>query len=284
MAPLVPSDSKIGFPPPYLGPDPRRLTVLLNLKDVAVVEKPRGILGVAHDWYPRMPNLVEAINHQVDRGKMELQRLGIGRVGPVFGVDPEISGAVLLAKSPSDASFDRNQFGSREMNLVFSFFTRGGAAEAELDCGLPLARHRAKPRLVVTKRHGKQAATVFSVREKFEGFSYWDARMDFCRLHQLRIHAAESGIPIVGERVYANVAPIFLSRLKPQYRARPGKIEHPLHAGVCAHLRQVRFNLPSGNAVTVDIPAPRTLELLHRKLRLHREKKNKNMLYSSEHL
>ena len=278
--PTHPSDSRIGFPPPYLGPRPCRLQVLRDLGDLLIVEKPAGVLATAHDWYPRLPDVAGAINQQAAKGKPELQRLGISKVWSVFGIDPEISGAVLLARSESAAMFYRNQYGSRKLSLVFSFFSRNFNGRAEFRCELPLARHNTRPQLVVSRRRGKKATTVFSLREEFEGFSRWDVTTDFCRLHQIRVHAAESGVPGIGERLYAKSARVFLSELKPDYRERPDKPERPLHAGYCAYLRQVMFSGTSGEEVVVDVSMPRSLQVMYRRIRQHRGNKSENMLYS----
>ena len=103
-------------------------------------------------------------------------------------------------------------------------------------------------------------------------YAVWTATTTFDRLHQVRVHAAESGLPIVGESRYAKTTPIFLSEIKRNYRpAGDGtRVEPPLYGELCLHLARIAFPGADGKPVVVEAPLPKPFAVLLKKLAEHR--------------
>lgn len=257
---------KIGFPVPLLGERPCRLDVLHNDTELFALNKPAGPISAPHDWYPGCPSLMEAIDQQILAGKPELKRLGIDEARPVFGLEGEVSGVVLYAKSAEASEFYRNQYGSMDMSLAFHLVARRQPEEESFECDLPLARHFTKPRLVVSHKTGKRAGTAFRLLSRIGGYALWEARTEYHRAHQVRIHAAECGLGIVGESIYGHEPPVLLSRLKPGYRPSTKRKERPLYDGLCLHLHSVGWTDRNRATAGVEAEIPSAMAVMLKKL------------------
>lgn len=263
----------IGFPPPLLGERPLRMPVLYSGDGLLAVDRPAGITGAAHSWYPHLPDLMEAINTQARSGKPELARLGVGEVKPVVMTDAECAGVTLYASGDQALEFYRNQYGSGQMTLRFVLLAHAQAGEDVRVCDLPLARHRGgQPRMVVSHTTGKQARTEFRMTENIGAYSLWEASTAFARMHQVRIHALESGLGVVGDTDYSREPPVFLSRIKPGYavrKSRAGDEERPLYPCPAMYLQSVELETQTGESLRIAGEAPTKFEVMLKHLRRH---------------
>lgn len=258
----------IGFAPPLLGPQPIRLALLERRDDLLVVEKPAGIVAWPHDWYRNRPTLWEALEHERQRGKPELMRLGLTGSGPVVAAEPDASGAALLATTPEALEAWRNAYGSGKIHLTHRLLARD-RRPADGDERLiksSLARAADEPRLRLGGYGAKKAQTRFRRVEVHKTWQLWDAESSFTRWHQIRLHAHAAGLEILGERLYANIAPPTLGRLQKTFR---GDGEEPVFTGLALHLARITGGPPGVPALRVDIPDPRPWNRLYRWLLGH---------------
>ncbi len=230
----------IGFPSPLLGEQTYRLTVFAAQAGVIVLEKPPGVLVDRHPWYPDSPCLTEALQSQLDADKPELDRFALKHVRPVYLLDPEASGAVVYCGTADLSAKFRNDYGSNVCMLRFQFLARNVRPDTKpFTCELPLAVHAKKNELLVSHRTGKQAKTCFRHLESIGPYSCWEALVPYYRLHQVRCHAAECGLHIVGEDLYTQEPLPYLSQFKRRYKGRSQ--ERPLYPGIYLHLAEVQM-------------------------------------------
>lgn len=255
----------LGFPSPLLGLKPLRLPVLFDNGDLIALAKPAEVLLQKDSWYPRLPVLVEAIRHQADQGKPEFRRLNIGPEGlwPVHDLDPEYWGAVVFARKRETAENLRNAYGSGRFELEFQFIASAPSPVSERLCDLPLARHDHWPRMLVSHATGKKAQTEFTVEETVGNYALCSARIRFPRRHQVLLHAFESGLPVLGDLVYAKSPPPLLSRLKRSYRPRRDREERPLFEGPAVYLKTISL----ASVFRVSSPEPPRWKALVNQLR-----------------
>jgi hypothetical protein len=87
------------------------------------------------------------------------------------------------------------------------------------------------------------------------------------RLHQVRVHASHVDLKIVGDEVYGG-KPLWLSRLKKDYRLKPGREERPLLARTALHAEEISLPHPvTGAPLTLSSPAPKDLKVALKYLR-----------------
>ncbi|MGE9293629.1 MAG: pseudouridine synthase [Puniceicoccales bacterium] len=254
----------IGFPPPLLGERPLRLPVLgAEPGRWLALDKPAGILTDRHRWHPDLPGLLAAFNEQVEMGKPELEPYEITVARHVYILEPETTGVLLLALSEKAIEELRDAYGSALMNFTFGFLARWDGGDKKRTCSLTISVHTTEPRALVSHQSGKKCETVFQMDKRLGNYAWWKAEAKYMRPHQIRLHAAEVGLPVVGDRLYGGPPPICLSALKRDYRSRG--VEKPLYDGLCLHLESLV--LPDG--ARLESPLPKGLGVLQRRLSQH---------------
>ncbi len=262
----------VGFPPPLLGEQPLRLDVLGAVPGQwLALDKPPGVLPEAHRWFPDAPDLICALNAQVAAGKPELAPLEIDKAGSVYKFEPEATGVLLLALGDEAFKGLRDAYGSGQFTFTFQFLAKDDGGSDERVCELPLAVHRTQSRGLVSHTSGKKCTTRFRRLERLGGYGWWEAETTYVRTHQIRLHAAEVGLPVVGDRRYRGPRGIMLSDIKPGYRSR-GE-ETPLYGELCLHLGRVVVAAPDWS-LEASSPLPKGLGVLQTRLRRHLVEKN----------
>lgn len=247
----------ITFPPGVLGADPLRLPFLVRNNDLFAISKPVGI-GVSSDPFdPDVPLLLDAIAGAIASGKKQLADLGIGYAGRVHGLDSELDGVVIFATNKESEGFLRNAIGSRQCEFVFELLAETQSTEVEFSCDLPLVKNDGIRKVSVSHAAGKKSSTTFTPDQQIGNYTLWEARTPENRPHQVRIHAAESGIRVAGEGLYARVRHVYLSDLKRGYRHTEEK-EEPLYKSVSIRLKEVVVPQADGTTLRIEAPRPRS--------------------------
>ena len=185
--------------PTQILPERLPLSILYEDTDVIVVDKAAGM--VVHPAFGhRSGTLVNALlAHCPDLA-------GIGgqiRPGIVHRLDKDTSGLIVVAKNDNAHQHLQRQFKERQVHKTYLALTEGVLATAHGVIDAPIGRdpmHR--QRMAVQRRGGREARTEYRVQEYFLQNSLVAAEPVTGRTHQIRIHFAFIGHPIVGDRVY----------------------------------------------------------------------------------
>lgn len=263
------ADDFLSFPPDTLDRDPLRLPIVARGPGWLALTKPAGMPWVTDPWIPRPADLVREVRRQLRDGKPQLARLGIEAFHGIVGPDLVASGLVLCATTDAEGARLANALGSAQVELTYRFVTMGRPAETEIVCELPIAPHDSQPRMLVSHTTGKKTVTRFNLEQRFRGYAVWTATTTFDRLHQIRLHAAESGLPIMGESRYAKVPAVMLSEIKRDYRPSPRRPEEPIYGELALHLARIVFPGAEGQSVTVEAPLPKAFGVLLKRFAEH---------------
>jgi len=176
--------------------EPGSIDVLYEDEHLAVVAKPAGM--VTHPTASRRTGTL--VNRLLALGVPLSTRGGADRPGIVHRLDAGTSGVMLVAKtdeahSALSAMFRRHAVQRRYLALV-----RGSPQYDRFRIDAPLARER--ERIRVRPATGRDAATDVAVRDRFPGATLLEARPRTGRTHQIRVHLAAAGHPILGDRAY----------------------------------------------------------------------------------
>ncbi|MEM9160087.1 MAG: RNA pseudouridine synthase, partial [Verrucomicrobiota bacterium] len=208
----------ISFPEGYLGSRSAKFPLIADTDEYFAINKEAGLACFQHDWTQGKPDFTAALRRELIGGKPQLARLGIEGVFRIFNLDAEVSGATLYAKTEAAEEKIKNAFGSRQIRMFYHFLATNESGERELASDLPLARHFQERRMLVSHKTGKKCKTQFRFLRNFGQFELWEAETLDMRTHQIRLHAAELGLSIVGEEEYAKGEKILLSGIKRGYR------------------------------------------------------------------
>ena len=145
---------------------------------------------------------------------------------------------------------------------------RGTPAEDKFEVDAKLAPHPASPGLMcVDPNGGKMAKTEFETLEKFSGWTLLRCLPLTERAHQIRVHLRHAELPVVGDEFYGG-KPLWLSRLKRDFRLKPGHEERPLISRPALHAEELSLPHPvTGATLTITAPWPKDLKVAVKYLR-----------------
>jgi 23S rRNA pseudouridine1911/1915/1917 synthase len=194
-----PADMQLG--------DGTLIPILYEDRSVLAIDKPTGWMLVPHSWQRTSRNLQAAIVSAIGAGQFWARSRGLKFLRYVHRLDAETSGVLLFAKSPGALESYGALFESRQMEKRYLVVVQGQPPEQEWVCRLKL-----KPdpdrigRVQVDERDGKDAATGFRVLERGPFTTLLEASPTTGRMHQIRVHLAEAGYPVVGDPLYVKTS------------------------------------------------------------------------------
>jgi RluA family pseudouridine synthase len=211
-------------------------TVVYDDSRVIVVNKAPGVAATADRW---------------DESKERLDRLvaaslggpgekpWAGKLWTVHRIDRDTSGLTLFAKDAEIHRFLSLAFEDRRVEKRYITVVHGRPAWKETSCDLPLVPNGNKRGLtIIDKYQGKKSLTVFRFLGGAGNYSVLEAEPRTGRTHQIRVHLAALGHPVVCDPLYGSDKPVFLSSFKPERRGDPFE-ERPLLARLGLHASEL---------------------------------------------
>ena len=177
------------------------LNIIYEDDDMLIINKEKGMVVHPGAGNPD-GTLVNAI-----MAKCKDSLSGIGgkiRPGVVHRIDKDTSGLVIIAKNDKTHIDISQQIKNREVEKTYLALVRGNIKENEAVINMPIGRSIKDRKKMAVDKKGKEAITEFKVLERYNGFSYIEVKIKTGRTHQIRVHMAEIGYPIVGDEVYSN--------------------------------------------------------------------------------
>ena len=214
------------------------LDVLYEDNDVIVVNKPVGMVVHPAPGHPD-GTLVNALLYHCKDSLSGIN--GQLRPGIVHRIDRDTSGLIIAAKNDRAHLALAEQLQDHSLFRLYHAVAVGGFREESGTVDAPIARHRTdrKKMAVCRPGEGRDAVTHWQVVDSRNGYSHITCRLETGRTHQIRVHMASIGHPLLGDTVYG------------------AKKTWPGLAGQCLHAAQLTFTHPStGERMTVEAPLP----------------------------
>ncbi len=248
------TDDEVVFSlPPSIQPDiqPENipLDILYEDKDVIVINKPKGmVVHPAAGHYSG--TLVNALMYHCGN---ELSGInGVMRPGIVHRIDMDTTGSIIVCKNDKSHNFIAEQLKKHSITRKYHAICYGVIKEDSGTINKPIGRHPAdRKKMAVNDKNGKEAITHFRVLQRFQNYTYIECQLETGRTHQIRVHMASIGHPLLGDEVYA-----------------PGR-KHPFHlAGQTLHAKILGFAHPENQEyIELDAPLPEYFQNLLNKLK-----------------
>ena len=188
--------------------DGTRIPILSEDRAVVAVDKPAGWLLVPTHWQQTSRNLQAAIESSLAAGARWARARNLKFLRHVHRLDAETSGVLLLARSRGALRAIGALFENRQVEKRYLAVVAGRPASARWTCCLPLGSPaESSGRVPVDRRGGREAETRFQVLAStttpgLEAVSLVEARPQTGRTHQIRVHLAAEGLPVLGDTLY----------------------------------------------------------------------------------
>ena len=212
------------------------LDIVYEDTDVIVVNKPVGMVVHPAPGHPD-GTLVNALLYHCGNTLSGIN--GELRPGIVHRIDRDTSGLIIAAKNDRAHLSLAAQLQDHSLFRLYHAVAVGGFREDSGTVSAPIARHRADRKRMAVAPDGREAVTHWQVVDSQKGLTHLTCRLETGRTHQIRVHLAHLGHPLLGDTVYGGKKPV------------PGL------AGQCLHAAQLTFTHPStGEHLTVEAPLP----------------------------
>lgn len=228
------------FLPKAVEPDiiaqPIPLDILYEDQDVIVVNKPKGmVVHPAAGHY--CDTLVNALLYHCGA---ELSGInGVMRPGIVHRIDRDTTGSLIVCKNDRAHNCIAEQLKEHSITRKYRAICHGVLKEEEGTIDKPIGRHPTDRKKMAVNEKGKRAVTHYRVLQRFAKYTYIECELETGRTHQIRVHMASIGHPLLGDEVYSNVK-------------SPYKLE-----GQTLHAQVLGFRHPAtGEYIEVSAPLP----------------------------
>ena len=223
------------------------LDVVYEDGDVIVVNKPVGLVVHPAPGHPD-GTLVNALLYHCGTSLSGIN--GELRPGIVHRIDRDTSGLIIAAKNDRAHLALAAQLQDHSLARTYEAVAVGGLREDSGTVDAPIGRHPVdRKKMAIDRKNGREAVTHWTVLARYPGYTHVECRLETGRTHQIRVHLASIGHPLLGDTVYGAKKPV------------PGL------AGQCLHARRLRFVHPStGEPVELECPLPEWFQDILRKI------------------
>lgn len=234
-----------------LQPEAIPLDILYEDEFLIVINKPAGLVvhpAPGHANGTLVNALLAHCSHLAGIG-------GVQRPGIVHRLDKDTTGAIVVAKTDQAHQHLQRQLKAKTAGREYLGVVHGAPAQTQGTIDQPVGRHpvdRKKMAILPVEKGGRTAVTHWQVRERLGNYTLMDFQLKTGRTHQIRVHSAYLGYPLVGDPVYSSGRSVGVNLPGQALHAWRLRLEHPV----------------SGECLEFVAPLPTTLTKLLRVLRL----------------
>ena len=224
------------------------LDILYEDKDILIINKPKDmVVHPAPGHYEG--TLVNAIMYHCKDSLSGIN--GVMRPGIVHRIDKDTTGSIIVCKNDEAHNAIAEQLRTHDITRIYRAVVYGNVKDEQGTVDAPIGRHPGdRKKMAVNEKNGKRAVTHYTVLERFGQYTYIECRLETGRTHQIRVHMASIGHPLLGDTVYSGRKP-------------------PCHLeGQVLHAMTIGFVHPGrGEYVDFETPLPDYFEKLLDRLR-----------------
>ncbi len=209
-------------------------SIIFEDESIIVIDKPPRLLVLPDRYNQSLPNLYHMLKEE------------FGEIFVVHRIDKETSGVIVFAKNADAHTALNSQFEDKRVEKTYRTIVVGtpGGTEGKIDA--PISESQNHPGVMkVDLKRGKPSVTNYKVVERFDGYALVAVEPESGRMHQIRIHLASAGLPVMCDKIYGDGKPFFLSQVKTRYFSE-GE-EKPLLSRTALHAESISLFHPTKN-------------------------------------
>lgn len=187
---------------PDIEPEDIALSILYEDEDLLFINKPKGM--VVHPAAGHYSGTV--VNAVLYHCRGHLSGInGIMRPGIVHRIDKDTTGSLVICKTDAAHADVARQLKEHTITRRYRAIVHGLFAEEEGTIDTPIGRHPTeRKKMAAGVSNGRTAVTHYRILQRFEGYTYLECMLETGRTHQIRVHMASTGHPLLGDEVYGN--------------------------------------------------------------------------------
>lgn len=174
----------------------REIPIIYSDANVIVVNKPAGVLTHPTPTKPQAYSVATALSDKID--DPDPMRPGI-----VHRLDRDTSGVMIVARNLETKQFLQAQFKQRQVEKVYVALVWGKPSLSTARIELPISRSGQSNVRMKVSPSGKMAISEYRVRQEYDKYSLVEVNLMTGRMHQIRVHFAHLGNPVVGDPIYS---------------------------------------------------------------------------------
>lgn len=185
---------------PEINPENIPLDILYEDKDLLIINKPKDmVVHPAPGHYSG--TLVNAVMYHCGSDLSGIN--GVLRPGIVHRIDKDTTGSIVICKNDSTHRALAELLKTHDITRRYHAIVKGVIEEEEGSIDAPIGRHpNDRKKMAINHEHGKNAVTHYKVLKRFSQYTYIECKLETGRTHQIRVHMASIGHPLLGDAIY----------------------------------------------------------------------------------
>ncbi|MBS1686203.1 MAG: RluA family pseudouridine synthase [Bacteroidetes bacterium] len=222
---------------------------------ILIADKPSGITVIPERFNTEKPSVQSILEKEY------------GKLWVVHRIDRETTGVVAFARNEEAHRELSRQFEERDVHKLYKAIVSGRMEGDAGEIDSPIAEKPNKPGTMMIHPKGKEALTLFEVEEQFRTCALLNVEIKTGRTHQIRVHFASAGHPLLVDSIYGQHDKFLLSSVKKKYK-QTDEEERPVISRLTLHASSLTIHHPAtGDQATFTSPLPHDLEALLKLLR-----------------
>lgn len=236
----------------------KKLPIIFENDDFIAINKPPGVLSIPDRHDDTQPSLYRMLTNQ------------FGKIFVVHRLDRDTSGIILFAKNEQYHKYLSSIFEKRNIQKIYTGLIKGAMPAPQGMIDEPIAEHPFHKGEMVIHKKGKPSQTEYEVINDFGLYSLVKFIIHTGRTHQIRVHAQHSGHPLVGDKIYGDGKPVFLSSFKKKFNLKIDTEEKPLLNRLALHASSLNFKDENGQEFSFEASLPKDIHALVAQLKKSR--------------
>lgn len=216
--------------------------------DLVIVNKPSGILVIPDRFDEELPSLNRILAEKYKQHMYVVHRLDRGT-----------SGVICFAKNEETHKYLSKLFNEHNIEKYYIGLVSGRVLTKEGSIDSGIMEHPTQRGKMVVNKKGKASLTDYKVLEEWPLYTLVGFRIHTGRTHQIRVHMQSIGHPIVGDELYSDGKPFFLSDIKKKYVSSTKSEERPLLSRLALHASKLVFKKADGKEVVAETELPKDM-------------------------
>ncbi|HQW46005.1 MAG: RluA family pseudouridine synthase [Bacteroidetes bacterium] len=229
-----------------------KLSIIYEDDDYIIINKPSGVLSIPDRHNAELPSVTKVLRDKY------------ASIFIVHRIDKETSGCICFAKNEEAHKYASMLFEKRLIEKKYLGIVHGSFDQASGIIEDAIMEHPViKGKMIINQKQGKPSTTVYETIANYGTYSLVSFHILTGRTHQIRIHSANLGHPIVCDALYGLTNPVYISSLKKKYKMSKDILEEtPILNRLALHAFSLKFTTAKGKQIVAEAPLSKDMDAM----------------------